>query len=129
MVESIKMTDPVADMLTRIRNGYLVRKKVVSIPYSKLKENIAKVMVKEGYLEKFEIDDAMELTLKYDGKKPAVTEIKRVSKQGLRVYQKAQKLTKVNAGGIRIISTSQGLMTDKQARKKNLGGEVIGEIW
>ncbi|PJE69149.1 30S ribosomal protein S8 [Candidatus Shapirobacteria bacterium CG10_big_fil_rev_8_21_14_0_10_38_14] len=130
------MTDLIADMLTRIRNGYLARKKQVAVPYSKIKEAIAKIMVKKGYLEKFERREtkderrSLELTLKYDGKDPTITEIRRVSKPSVKVYQKAKQLRSVNADlGIKIVSTSAGLMTGKEAKKKNLGGEVICEMW
>ena len=130
------MTDLIADMLTRIRNGYLARKKQVAVPYSKIKEAIAKIMVKKGYLEKFERREtkderrSLELTLKYDGKDPTITEIRRVSKPSVKVYQKAKQLRSVNADlGIKIVSTSAGLMTGKEAKKKNLGGEVICEIY
>ena len=130
------MTDLIADMLTRIRNGYLARKKQVVVPYSKIKEAIAKIMVKKGYLEKFERREtkderrSLELTLKYDGKDPTITEIRRVSKPSVKVYQKAKQLRSVNADlGIKIVSTSAGLMTGKEAKKKNLGGEVICEMW
>lgn len=133
---NIEMTDSIADMLARIRNGYLARKRKIVLPYSKIKEEIAKIMVKEGYLEKLEKrktrDErrSLELTLKYEGKKPAITEIKRVSKPGVRIYQKVKQFKSVNYGlGIQIISTPVGVMTDKQARKKNLGGEVICKMW
>ena len=130
------MTDFIADMLTRIRNGHLARKEQVVLPYSKIKEAIAKIMVKAGYLEKSERQKTkdkrqnLELTLKYDGKDPAITEIRRVSKPSVKVYQKAKQLRSVNTGlGIKIVSTSAGLMTGREARKKNLGGEVICEMW
>ena len=130
------MTDLIADMLTRIRNGYLARKTQVAVPYSKIKEALAKIMVKKGYLEKFERREtkderrSLELTLKYDGKDPTITEIRRVSKPSVKVYQKAKQLRSVNADlGIKIVSTSAGLMTGKEAKKKNLGGEVICEMW
>jgi len=106
------------------------------VPYSKIKEAIAKIMVKKGYLEKFERREtkderrSLELTLKYDGKDPTITEIRRVSKPSVKVYQKAKQLRSVNADlGIKIVSTSAGLMTGKEAKKKNLGGEVICEMW
>lgn len=130
------MSDPIADMLTRIRNGYLVRKKAVEVPYSQIKEEIAKILVKEKFLAKIEIqgekpsEKKIILSLKYKGKEPALTGIKRISKPGLRVYTKANKIPPVRLGfGINIISTPAGLMTDREARKKNLGGEIICQVW
>lgn len=129
------MTDPIADMLTRIRNGYQARIKVVKLPYSKINQNIAKIMVKKGYLEKTEVGrkdkfKTLILTLKYVNKKPTINRIKRVSKPGLRIYCQSKKLKRPDLGiGINIISTAKGLMTGKEAKKKNLGGEVICEIW
>lgn len=129
------MTDPIADMLTRIRNGYQARIKVVKLPYSKINQGIAKIMVKKGYLEKTEVGrenkfKTLVLNLKYINKKPTINGIKRVSKPGLRVYCQSKKLKRPDLGiGINIISTANGLMTGKEAKKKNLGGEVICEIW
>lgn len=129
------MTDPIADMLTRIRNGYQARKETVSLPYSKINQDLAKIMVKKGYLEKVEVArenkfKALVLTLKYVNQKPAISKIKRVSKPGLRVYCPSKKLKRPNMGiGIKIISTSSGLMVGQEAKKKNLGGEIICEIW
>lgn len=128
------MTDPIADFLIRIKNGYLAGKKQVEVPYSKIKEKIAQILVKEGYLKEFKIENLkfkiLKLTLKYEGKKPALEEVRRISKPGLRIYAKAKKIPAVRFGfGITIVSTSSGLMTLSQARKKNLGGEVICQIW
>ena len=129
------MTDPIADMLTRIRNGYQARIKVVKLPHSKINQSIAKIMVKKGCLEEVKVAKEKKfkilvLTLKYIGKRPAVNKIKRVSKPGLRVYCQSKKLKRPKLGiGFNIISTSNGLMTGKEAKKKNLGGEVICEIW
>jgi len=138
------INDPIGDMLIRIKNGYLARKDVVEVPYSRMKEEIAKILVKEGYLEsskskisppkrrsrrnsKFKI---LELKLKYEGKGPAIEEVKRISKPGVRIYAKADEIPKVKYGfGITIVSTPKGIMTDKEARKKNLGGEVICQVW
>ena len=128
------MTDPIGDMLTRIRNGYLARKKMVKVPYSRIKEQMAEILVKEGYLAKLKVRSEkfkiLELGLKYEGKKPALTSIERVSKPGLRIYSPAKKIKQVCSGlGLSILSTSAGLMTNKEARKKNLGGEIICQVW
>jgi len=130
-------TDPIADMLIRIKNGYQARKKLVEMPYSKLKAEIAGLLVKEGYLKKSVLKESpiktfktLELILKYDGKEPVLTGVKRLSKPGLRVYARATAIPRVRVGfGVTIVSTSKGLMTDKKARKKNLGGEVICQVW
>jgi len=128
------VNDPIGDMLIRIKNGYLARKNVVEVPYSRMKEEIAKLLVKEGYLKKFKIENLkfkiLKLELKYEGKRPAIEEVKRISKPGVRIYAKAREIPKVKYGfGITIVSTSKGIMTDSQARKKNLGGEVICQVW
>ena len=130
------MTDPIADMLTRIRNANRNRDKTVSMPSSKMKEEIAKILKNEGFIEEFsieknEVQNTLTLTLKYGQKKERViTELKRVSKPGLRVYSKAEDLPRVlNGLGIAIISTPNGVLTDKEARKQNVGGEVIAYIW
>ena len=128
------MTDPIADMLTRIRNANQNRAKTVSMPSSKMKEEIAKILKDEGFVEEFSIEEndvQNTLTLKYGQKKERViTGLKRVSKPGLRVYSKAEDLPKVlNGLGIAIISTPKGVMTDNLARKNNVGGEVIAYIW
>ena len=130
------MTDPIADMLTRIRNANQNRAKTVSMPSSKMKEEIARILKNEGFVEEFSIEEndvqnTLTLTLKYGQKKERViTGLKRVSKPGLRVYSKAEELPRVlNGLGIAIISTPQGVMTDKEARKANVGGEVIAYIW
>ena len=130
------MTDPIADMLTRIRNANQNRAKTVSMPSSKMKEEIAKILKEEGFVEEFSIEEndvqnTLTLTLKYGQKKERViTGLKRVSKPGLRVYSKAEDLPKVlNGLGIAIISTPKGIMTDKKARKENVGGEVIAYVW
>ena len=130
------MTDPIADMLTRIRNANQNRAKTVSMPSSKMKEEIARILKDEGFIEEFSIEEndvqnTLTLTLKYGQKKERViTGLKRVSKPGLRVYSKAEELPRVlNGLGIAIISTPQGIMTDKEARKANVGGEVIAYIW
>ena len=131
------LSDPIADFLARLKNGYLAKKRQIFVPYSKIKENLAKILVEEGYLTnskkqkaKSKKQDELVLTLKYEGKKPALTDIQRVSKPGLRIYVGKTKIPKVLGGlGIAIVSTPRGLMTDKEARKKWLGGEVICKIW
>ena len=130
------MTDPIADMLTRIRNANQNGAKTVSMPSSKMKEEIARILKDEGFIEEFSIEENsvqndLTLTLKYGQKKERVINgLRRVSKPGLRVYSKAEELPRVlNGLGIAIISTPQGVMTDKEARKANVGGEVIAYIW
>ena len=130
------MTDPIADMLTRIRNANQNGAKIVSMPSSKMKEEIARILKDEGFIEEFSIEEndvqnTLTLTLKYGQKKERVINgLRRVSKPGLRVYSKAEELPRVlNGLGIAIISTPKGVMTDKEARKANVGGEVIAYIW
>ncbi len=128
------MTDPIADMLTSIRNAQRAHKRVIEVTYSKLKENLARLLHSEGYVEaveKVEADHpALRITLKYDGKTPAIQSIKRESKPGHRLYVKGEDLPRVlNDYGIAIISTSLGLMTNKEARKKGIGGEIICSIF
>ena len=126
------MTDPIADMLTRIRNKNQNRDKLVSMPTSKMKEQIAKILKEEGFIEEFKVEDkTLTLTLKYaNSKERVITGLKRISKPGLRVYAKASEIpTVLNGLGIAIISTPNGVMTDKEARKNNVGGEVIAYIW
>ncbi len=130
------MTDPLADMLTRIRNGCMVKKETVDMPGSKLKAEIAKVLKDEGYIKTFKTikDDKqgiLKLTLKYDNDRNSVVEgIKRISKPGCRVYARGKEVPKViNGYGIAIISTSKGLMVDREARKANLGGEILCNVW
>ena len=130
------MTDPIADMLTRIRNANQNRAKVVSMPSSKMKETIAAILKEEGYItnysiEKNDVQNILTLTLKYGkNKERVITGLKRISKPGLRVYAKAEDIpTVLNGLGIAIISTPKGVMTDKLSRKNNVGGEVIAYIW
>lgn len=130
------VTDSIADLIIRIKNGYLVRKKLVEVPWSKMSQKISEILVKEGYLKnvKLRIDNRkfkiLELELKYEGKKPAITEVKRISKPGVRIYTKVSKIPQVRQGvGITIVSTPKGLMIDKQARKEKQGGEIICQIW
>ena len=126
------MTDPIADMLTRIRNANQMRNKEVSMPTSKMKVEIAKILDSEGFIEKYSVkDNTLTLTLKYaNNKERVITGLKRISKPGLRVYAGADEIPSVlNGLGIAIISTPKGVMTDKLARKNNVGGEVIAYIW
>ena len=130
------VTDPIADMLTRIRNANQMRYKEVEVPASKVKIEIARILKEEGFIadykvKKNNIQDILVLFLKYgDKKERVITGLKRISKPGLRVYAKAEEVPKVlNGLGIAIISTSKGIMTDKEARRQNLGGEVLAYIW
>ncbi len=129
------MTDPIADMLTRIRNACMVRKPSVSLPYSKLKFAIAQKMAEAGYVKEVVKEDGagkptMTISLKYKGKLPHITEITRVSKPGLRIYVKSDAIPKVKGGyGTAFLSTSQGLMTDEQAREKGVGGELVCTLY
>ena len=129
------VTDPIADMLTRIRNANQMRYKEVEVPASKIKIEIARILKEEGFISDYKvkknnIQDNIVLYLKYSGKERVITGLKRISKPGLRVYAKAEEIPTVLSGlGIAIISTSKGLMTDKNARKASLGGEVLAYIW
>lgn len=128
------MTDPISDMLTRIRNGALARKSEVLVPYSTLKAKLAAVLVREGYVAKVsEVDSpyrSLVIGLSYQNGQPKIKGIKRISKPGLRRYVKVTELPNVLSGlGIAVVSTSQGLMTNKEAKKKSLGGELLCEIF
>ncbi len=130
------VNDPIADMLTRIRNAQVAKHDSVTMPASNMKKSIAKLLLEEGYIKSYEcIDDGLQgnikITLKYlDKKQPVIVGLKRISKPGLRVYAACEDLPKVLGGlGIAIISTSKGIMTDKAARKENLGGEVLCYVW
>ena len=130
------VTDPIADMLTRIRNANQMRYKEVEVPASKIKNEIARILKEEGFIADYKIkknnvQDDLVLNLKYgDKKERVITGLKRISKPGLRVYAKAEEIPSVLSGlGIAIISTSKGLMTDKDARRESLGGEVLAYIW
>ena len=129
-------TDPIADMLTRIRNANSAKFKTVDIPASKMKKSIAEILFNEGYIKAYEeIENEnqgiIRVSLKYTEKgKKVISGLKRISKPGLRVYAKSDEIPKVlNGLGIAIISTSKGIMTDKEARRQNLGGEVLAYIW
>ena len=127
--------DPISNMLTSIRNALAVGHPTVSVPFSNLKYKIAKILEKEDFIEKAEkkgkgVKKSLEITLKYEGKVPAISGLKRISKPGQKIYLSYKKIKKVKEGlGIAIISTSKGLMTNKETRKQKLGGEVICEIW
>jgi small subunit ribosomal protein S8 len=131
----MQITDSIADMLTRIRNGATARHATVDIPASNLKKTIAGILLQEGYIQRVElIEDnkqgVIRITLKYAGKKPVISGLKRISKPGLRVYSDSETLPKVLGGlGIAIISTSSGIMTDRAARQKGIGGEVLAFVW
>ena len=132
----MQITDPIADMLTRIRNAGSARHDTVDIPNSKMKKAIAEILLEEGYIKSFQlIDDGTQgiirVTLKYlPGKEKAIQGLRRVSKPGLRVYAGADELPQVLRGlGIAIISTSKGIMTDKKARAQHVGGEVLAFVW
>ncbi|WP_027019831.1 30S ribosomal protein S8 [Corynebacterium sputi] len=130
------MTDPIADMLSRVRNANNAFHGTVSMPSSKIKANIAEILKQEGYIEDFTVEDAkvgknLTLTLKYGpSRERSLAGIRRISKPGLRVYAKSTNLPKVLGGlGVAIISTSQGLLTDRQATDKKVGGEVLAYVW
>ena len=132
----MQITDPIADMLTRIRNAGSARHETVDVPNSKMKKAIAEILLEEGYSKSFQlIDDGTQgvirITLKYlPGKEKAIQGLRRVSKPGLRVYAGADELPQVLRGlGIAIISTSKGIMTDKKARAQHVGGEVLAFVW
>ena len=131
------MTDPIADMLTRIRNANTSKHDTVDVPASKMKNAIAEILYKEGFIQKYElVEDGnfknIRITLKYgkDKNEKIITGLKRISKPGLRIYVSKDELPRVLGGlGIAIISTNQGIVTDKEARKLNVGGEVLAYIW
>ena len=129
------ITDPIADMLTRIRNANSARHDTVDVPASNMKKSIAQILLDEGYIKSYQIVDdgtqgVIHITLKYNGKDKVITSLRRVSKPGLRVYVGADELPRVLRGlGIAIVSTSKGVMTDREARKMNIGGEVLAFIW
>jgi small subunit ribosomal protein S8 len=132
------MTDPIADMLTRLRNGSVAAQDVVRMPSSKLKEALAGILHREGYIVDYRVSDdptrpgrLLEITLKYTPERvPTITGLRRVSKPGLRVYTKADRLPRVLGGlGVAVLSTSQGLMTDREARERRVGGEVLCYVW
>jgi len=130
------VTDPIADMLTRIRNAVAVGHERVTMPASKQKVNIAKILVDEGFIDRFELTEnghrsELELVLRYaERRRPVIMGLKRVSRPGHRVYAGAKELPRVQGGlGVAVVSTSQGLMPDREARKRRLGGEIVCEVW
>ena len=132
----MQITDPIADMLTRIRNANNAKHDTVDVPASNMKKSIAQILLDEGYIKNFQLIDetqgVIRITLKYvqPGKEKVITGLRRVSKPGLRVYAGAEELPRVLRGlGIAIVSTSKGVMTDKKAREAHVGGEVLAFIW
>ena len=131
----MQISDVIADMLTRIRNANDAKHETVDIPASKMKKAIAQILLDEGYISAFEIIEdgkqgVIRVTLKYIGKDKVIKGLKRVSKPGLRIYAICEEMPRVMNGlGIAIVSTSKGIMTDKQARKENVGGEVLAFVW
>lgn len=131
----MQITDPIADMLTRIRNASSAKHATVDIPASNLKKAIAEILLEEGYIKNFQlindgVQGVIKITLKYNGNEKAITGLRRVSKPGLRMYAGAEELPHVLKGlGIAIISTSKGVMTDRKAREAHVGGEVLAFVW
>ena len=132
----MSMSDPLADMLTRIRNARMVKFESLEMPYSKLRNGVAEILKKEGYISDYQvvkdnIQGVLKISLKYDQhRNPVITGLKRVSKPGCRVYVKSNDIPKVMSGlGIGIISTSSGIMTDIEARQKGVGGELLCAVW
>lgn len=134
----MSMTDPIADMLTRIRNANTAKHDVVKMPGSKMKVNLAKILEREGYISGYRMTTVdgkpgtlLEVSLKYSAERErTISGIKRISKPGLRVYSRAEGIPRVLGGlGVAVLSTSKGLMTDREARKANLGGEIICHVW
>ena len=131
----MNLTDPIADMLTRIRNAVRAKHTTVDVPYSKVKNEIAKILLDEGFVADIEtvengVNKNIRITLKYKDSKSVIQGLKRISKPGLRIYAEKEELPRVlNGLGIAIISTSKGIITDKEARKQNVGGEVMAYIW
>ena len=130
------ITDTIADLLTRIRNASTARHETVDVPASNMKKAIVKILLDEGYIKNYTVEEdgkqgVIHITLKYvDGKTPVITGLRRVSKPGLRIYTSCEDMPKVMKGlGIAILSTSKGIMTDKEARKLNVGGEVLAFVW
>jgi small subunit ribosomal protein S8 len=130
------MTDPIADMLTRVRNAAAVGHKTVVLPSSKMKESLAEILVSEGYIDRYEVKEAgagkqLTLVMRYgDRRMPAITGLTRVSKPGHRIYRGAADIPRVQGGlGVAVVSTSQGLLPDREARRRRLGGEIVCEVW
>jgi small subunit ribosomal protein S8 len=132
----MQITDPIADLLTRIRNANVAKHETVDVPASNMKKAICQILLDEGYIKNFTVTEdgkqgMIKIALKYqDNKAPVITGLRRVSKPGLRIYTNVEDMPKVMRGlGIAIISTSKGIMTDRVARKENIGGEVLAYIW
>ena len=131
----MQVTDPIADMLTRIRNANSARHETVDVPASNMKKAIAAILLEEGYIKNYQVIEdgkqgVIRSALKYVGKEKVISGLQRVSKPGLRIYKNTEELPKVLKGlGIAIISTSKGIMTDKKARQENVGGEVLAFVW
>ena len=131
----MQITDTIADMLTRIRNANSAKHPTVDVPASNMKKQIAQILVDEGYIKSFRVIDddkqgVIRITLKYTEKSQVITGLRRVSKPGLRIYSNSKDMPKVMKGlGIAIVSTSKGIMTDREARKNNVGGEVLAFVW
>ena len=131
----MQMSDVIADMLTRIRNASNAKHETVDIPASNMKKSIADILVKEGYIKGYNIVEdgkqgIIRVTLKYNGKDKAIKGLRRVSKPGLRIYASCEDMPRVMNGlGVAIVSTSKGVMTDKEARRNNIGGEVLAVVW
>ena len=131
----MQISDVIADMLTRIRNANNAKHETVDIPASNMKKAIAEILVNEGYIKSYQIIEdgkqgVIRVTLKYAGKQKVIHGLRRVSKPGLRIYSNCEDMPKVMNGlGVAIVSTSKGIMTDKQARKENVGGEVLAFVW
>lgn len=129
------ITDPIADIIIRIKNAHMARHTVVEVPFSKIKKSIADILVAEGYLSDVNVREGkpfnvLVLTLKYVGRLPVINDVKRLSKPGRRLYAPSKQIPRTLGGyGITIISTSKGIMTDKKARKENIGGELLCQIW
>ena len=128
------MSDPISDMLTRLRNGGRALQPAIELPHSRIKENVAKILKAEGYVSDVSVEGnaakKIKIRLKYNGKKSVIEGLKRISKPGLRKYVGATEIPRVRGGlGVAVVSTSEGVMTDTQARKKNLGGELLCYVW
>lgn len=129
------MTDPIADLIIQIKNSFMVGKGEIVVPYSKVKKSIAEILMNENYLESVEVVDGkpfaqIKIVLRYVGRVPAITDVKRLSKPGRRLYVGAKSIPRALGGyGITVLSTNKGIMTDKEARKQNLGGELLCQVW
>lgn len=133
--KSNMVNDAISDLLTRVKNGYMAHNSEVGVPWSKLGETVIKVLSDNGYIDSYKMKEnggrkEMTVSLKYEGKQPAISDVRRVSRPSLRVYVGKSKLPRVLGGlGMAIISTPMGIMTDKEARQKRVGGEVLAEVW